>query len=338
MFSLGGLSAMGLGACGSGNETPASGAPFADRRLLIRRKLARDPTPRLADSNASVVLSQVRGGIPRGDAVFAVRDESEKSELLKVQTYISDGGGYHSGRWIAISQKRYDFSTPEWAGRIQGVSAVSESSGSGSEPSMICASTDIDGPAIAAEAWTSSEPGSRNASAFAAYDLNDVHGGVTSHSPGFGRKKFVIRGDGGLWWGSDLRDEPFARSDIRLERAAPGHLRLTSPKKSSDAVLEVSANDGEAALRLASGAGKSAELRTGAEGWDFRFGRERAGECGVDPNAAFRDFIRTDGHGPPTAGRWTVGACVLNGADRTVWWCIEAGRPGRWAGLRLEPE
>lgn len=320
-----------LEACGSGETVRLGPTRRTDTSLVVERSLPAKQRPKPLDSNAAFVVSQVRGGRPRGDAVLAIRDEAE-SGLLRVQTYVTDNGAIYTGRWITVSQKRFGSETPKRAGRIQGVSAVAD----GAEPSMVSASTDVDGPAFAAEAYTTSAPELSNCSAFAAYDLSDVHSGRTSMSPGFGRKKLIIRGDGGLWWGRDLQNDPFARSDVRLERTGPGHLSLTAPRPATAAILEVRSVDGPAAVRLSPEPGARVELRASRNGLSFAFEGDARGGCGVDPNAAFRDLVRTTGSGPPTSGAWSTGACVVNAEDRTVWWCVRGGTPGQWAGLPLK--
>lgn len=249
------------------------------------------------------------------------------------QTYIMDNGAYESGRWITISQKRDVDGKFGQGPRIQGVSSLPD----GSEPSMIAASTDIDGPAFAGEAYTSRKTGQRNCSVFAAYDLDDVHGGSGAYSPGYGRKRFVIRGDGGLWWGPDLGSDPWTRADVRLERVRPGHLRVLSPLGGRTAMLEVASRSGESSiLRMSVEGGTHVDLVVDDEhGLGFSTGQDDRSTCGVDLGGAFRDRVVKQRSGPPSTGTWSAGACVVNLADDRVYWCVQAGSPGRWRSTQL---
>jgi len=319
---------VGLNGCTRETERTEVILSGQERTLTLGRRLEADEAPTSLDENASVVFRQVRGDKPAGDAMLVIRDEGE-GEIYKSQSYFLDNGAYESGRWVTISQKRYGEDTPHLAGRIQAVSAVPD----GREPFMIAVSPDVDGPALAAEAWTADTEGNRNCSAFAAYDLDAVHSGQTPNSPGYGRKKFVIRGDGGLWWGDDLGDNPFANSDVRIERVRPGHVRVMAPRQDAPAVLELEAAAPEASLRLSPAQG-GVELSARAGGLEFVTG-DSTDHPGIDASSAFRERVWDRAPGPPDEGAWTTGACVLNPTDSTMWWCIEGGTPGTWAGAAL---
>jgi hypothetical protein len=209
------------------------------------------------DSNAVLTFEQTRRGRTQGDPLIVISDAS-MAHPYRAQAYFGDHGGFETGRWIVVSQKRYApiGGNVENGAFIQGVSSLPD----GSEPSMIAASTDVDGPAVAAEAWTRRTDGHRNASSFAAYDLDDVSGGRTPYSPGFGRKMFAIRADGGLWWGADLKRDLWEHSDVRLERMRPGSLRLTSPRAGMQANLTIDAAQGSQSLRFTRAGALQAEF------------------------------------------------------------------------------
>jgi hypothetical protein len=213
--------------------------------------------PTALASTAWETYEQTRDGRTRGDAVWVIRDHSEL-DPYKDQTYFTDNGALLTGRYIVVSQKRRSAmgGDPANGAIIQGISSVPD----GSEPSMISASADVDGPAIAAEAFTTNAAGQKNQSAFAAYDLNSVSGGQTPYSGGYGRKKFIIRGDGGLWWGTDLKLDPWANSDARLERQAPGALVLSAPRTQDQARLVINSLDSSAALQFAQNSVRGAEF------------------------------------------------------------------------------
>lgn len=108
-------------------------------------------------------------------------------------------GAFTTGNWITVSNKRVDVN-----GVIQNVQGVA------SEPSMVSISPDVNGPSLAIEAYTSGLAGCENQGILAGYDLDDIWGGGTGYSPGYGKKKFQITAKGVMYFGSNLGNTPIA--------------------------------------------------------------------------------------------------------------------------------
>ena len=194
-------------------------------------------TTNSVEDRAIMVIEQTRNGAPQGDPIWGIR-KADMSDPIKMQAYFVDTGGFHTSREIVVSQKHHGYHNTgvgaSSGALIQGVSSTSD----GTEPQMVAASTDIDGPAFAGECQTADASGKKNQSAFAAYDLDDLNGGgVTSGSIGYGKKKFVITGTGDLRWGTDLLKDHWANADIRLGRQADGTLSMQAPKSGTATAL-----------------------------------------------------------------------------------------------------
>jgi hypothetical protein len=255
---------VGAGATAFTFASQASEAKAADYIVSRNtRDIPASAVPTRLYSSSWFTFEQTRGGTVRGDALWVIRDMSQ-SDPYKDETYFYDNGAFFTGRWVVVSQKRFNPIGGNAANGafIQGVSSVAD----GGEPSMVSASVDVDGPAFAGESYTRNAAGYLNQSAFSAYDLDSVSGGRTSYSPGYGRKKFVIRGDGGLWWGPDLQRDNWANSDVRLERTGAGALRLRAPKAGNPAVLAVDGSDSGSALQFSAQGASKASFTVSAAG------------------------------------------------------------------------
>jgi hypothetical protein len=136
----------------------------------------------------------------------------------QLAAYFTYRGAFYSGTEMVLSNKRIDAN-----GAIQSVSALSN----GSELSMLAISPDVDGPSIAVESFGARAAGHVNGAIIAGYDLDDVSGGATGYSTGYGKKKFNLTSRGTMEWGADLGITPAASSDIAVERNAAGKLKLT---------------------------------------------------------------------------------------------------------------
>lgn len=132
--------------------------------------------------------------------------------------YFASNGAFYTGVWMIISNKRVNL-----AGDIQGVSATPD----GAEPSMLSISPDINGPCLAVEAASSQAAGYENSAALAVYDMNAIHGGQTSYSAGYGTKKFAIRGDGSMYWGTNLGTNILGNANIAKLVPVYGGLNFT---------------------------------------------------------------------------------------------------------------
>ena len=135
-----------------------------------------------------------------------------------IAAYMTPTGGLFTSAFIVISNKRAN----PGDGTIMGVSGLAN----GSEPSMVAVTADVDGPAAALEAFTNqlASAGNANRSAVAFYDLNDTLGGATGWSAGYGKKKAIVDGKGGVFWGANLGVTPYVLSDVSMERGGIGEL------------------------------------------------------------------------------------------------------------------
>lgn len=142
-----------------------------------------------------------------------------KTGPYRLGAYFSPDGDFNTGVAILVSNKRVSDQ-----GRIQGVSAATD----GSEPSSIAVSPDINGPALAVEAHGDMLVGEGvdNQTALAVYDLDDIAGGSTPYSIGYGIKKFAIGGKGQMFWGANLLQDPVANAQMTLTHSG-GHLTFT---------------------------------------------------------------------------------------------------------------
>lgn len=186
-------------------------------KLAGAQTLTDAPKTFFANSNGDSLLEfDTNGTALRYPIEF--RSEAAYADPYKRRAYFGGTGSFHTMAWIVVSAKKTNL-----AGDIQGVSALSD----GTEPSMLSVSPDVNGPALAIEAASNLTGGQSNSAALAVYDVNDIHGGVTSWSAGYGRKKFQIDGRGGHWWGADLVNAPATNYDVKLERTAASTLKLT---------------------------------------------------------------------------------------------------------------
>lgn len=181
------------------------------------------------DSNAVIRLEQTRGGAQAGDPLAVIIDAS-MADPYKVQTFFDASGGYQSGRWIVSSQKRA-LHTPGDITKGSNILPVSSVPAAGGlEPVMICASCDVPGPAFGGECYTN-DATNPNDSAYAAYDLDDPHTGpFGGYSGGYGRKKFIIKGNGDLRWGPDLQLSHAANHDLYLKRVQGAVMGIGDPQ------------------------------------------------------------------------------------------------------------
>lgn len=155
--------------------------------------------------------------------------------------YFAREGHFATGLAILASNKRMNAT-----GLIQGISSVAD----GSEGYMIGSSPDINGPTIAGEAHGNmTAPDYENQAAFAAYDLDDVSGGATGYSPGYGKKKWMISGKGDQFWGTDLQKTPLTRYDVKMTHPAAGKLTVQSAD-ATDTVFTVASLVGTRHARL----------------------------------------------------------------------------------------
>lgn len=203
----------------------------------------------------------------------------------RVSSYLNSVGSYQTGAWVEISNKR---KTAD--GTIQGVSALAD----GSEPHMLGVSPDVDGPGLALEG--KGTPGTNN-SALAVYDMDDIIGGATPWSQGYGRKKFALAGKGQMLWGADLSDDPWVLADLILERSGADLLNVR---------------------HLQDGAGKMLFGKQGVQGFKTRWAHGEGG--GALPNSYWSIV--------PYSGQFEAGAYTDN--TLAIGWnteMLQAGEP-----------
>lgn len=151
--------------------------------------------------------------------------------------YMSAWGAIYSGGPLIMSNKRAGAN-----GIIQGLQ--------GSAGDICCAvgaSPDTNETAIGAEAHGLMGTNYTNQLAFGAYDLDDIWGGSTDYSIGYGRKKWGVSGRGTMFWGSDLSNTPLTSADIKLERETTGvGYLLLSPGTAANFTLTVKAGGTQA--------------------------------------------------------------------------------------------
>jgi hypothetical protein len=173
----------------------------------------------LTGDGALVNIKQTTRGSTVGDIAFGVVDSDER-DPYRVATYIMDGGAVFTGRWLVVSQKRKS------SGEILGVSAKPD----GTEDCMVQISPDVNAPGLAVEGKaTGNLVGEHNnRTAMAVYDIDDIIGGATPYSKGYGKKRWAMLGDGKMLWGANLGIDPGPNTDVSLDRDAAGALKVAS--------------------------------------------------------------------------------------------------------------
>lgn len=154
-----------------------------------------------------------------GNAIEFYGDTGSSNQQMPylLSAYFAPNGTFCSGVWMVISNKRKSIE-----GEIQGVSALVD----GSEPSMVCISPDVNGPALAIEGGTEKVAGNENNCAIAFYNMDERIGGLTAYSQGYCRKRAVILGNGTMMWGTDLGVDPHENADIAVLKPVEGGLEL----------------------------------------------------------------------------------------------------------------
>ena len=173
----------------------------------------------LSGDGALINLKQTTRGSTLGDIAFGVIDSDER-DPYRVATYIMDGGAVFTGRWLVVSQKRKS------SGEILGVSAKPD----GTENGMVQISPDVNGPGLAVEGKAAGNlvGEHNNLTALAVYDIDDVIGGATPYSWGYGKKRWAMLGDGKMLWGANLGIDPGPNADVSVERDSAGTLKVAS--------------------------------------------------------------------------------------------------------------
>lgn len=253
----------------AGTET-ITGAKTLSAPLSLAANLSVQPSG-LSGVGAAILLKQTLNGSISGDAAFAVVDSS-MSDPYKVETYITDNGAYYSGRWMILSQKRYN------DGTIQGVGY------SGTGTAIESGSLDIsgDGNFTALKLEQGLVRGGANAFALATYDADDPDAGVpaSSYSWGTGKKKFALGPKGQMLWGTSLARDPVANADAGLSRSA-------------NRTLLAEGYGGDFALRLKASANPSLSFsRNGSDNLTLTLGTiaDHYGYLSVDGSEVMRAY------------------------------------------------
>ena len=210
----------------------------------------------LSGEGALLNVKQTTRGATVGDMAFGVVDSDER-DPYRVATYIMDGGAVYTGRWLVVSQKRKS------SGEILGVSAKPD----GTEDCMVQVSPDVNAPGIAVEGKSAARlvGADNNRTAMAAYDIDDIIGGATSYSQGYGKKRWALLGDGKMLWGANLGIDPAPNTDVSLERDSAGALKVSS-NGSLDSRLVVNSPSGTPSLELQRGGSSVFKFASSASG------------------------------------------------------------------------